>query len=725
MRRLHLLLTSFCRLGDQVGAERWFALRWPRELPPSDVLAWLRHVSVQSKPRIMAIELVASSGKSEYRIGVGERDERDLRRAFASFLPGVLLEPIVCPAFVPTHVETVALTNQVCSLRTDTPERTAQSVASAVHHGGNNYVVIRWTLGRRITPHPVSPQSMSHANESLAHWAARQIVYGNPPERVHERRTVSQKHTEPGITTSIAIGASGKTDTAKGQVHRVCRALGVMATPEVRWRTRRSTPRCFERISPVFPTSVLSVSELMATLAWPLGDSEYPGVHRERSTRQPVPAAVPTSGIVLGDGSHPSTLRPVAIAPQELAMHAHIIGATGTGKSTLLQQMALQLLAARQSVVVIDGKGDLAAELLTRIPATESDVVVIDPTDAAPIGINPLTVDSPEMATDHVMATFRALYGETLGVRTSDVLHASVLTLATAKQPMPMLPYLLSDEGVRRHLVTALGSAALQEFWRWYDALSPGQRQQVTAPVMNKLRPFLLRSAVHATLSQASPRFRLKQLFERPMTVVVSLGSGTLGSETAHLIGSLLLAELWQTAKQQVRIPSEKRRPVRVILDEFQNLLHLPTDLGEALAEARGFNVGLVLAHQHLGQLGAAMRLAVLANARSRVCFQSSLDDARILAGTSERVHPLDIARLGRFEALMSLMANYEVQEFASVSTRPLPAACSDPTAIREASRKRFGVSRQETEAAFAGTLQRLRGMDEKTPVGSKKRRAS
>ena len=137
-----------------------------------------------------------------------------------------------------------------------------------------------------------------------------------------------------------------------------------------------------------------------------------------------------------------------------------------------------------------------------------------------------------------------------------------------------------------------------------------------------------------------------------------------------------------------------------VYADEFQDYVHLPTDMADALAQARGLGVGLTLAHQHLAQLPANLRAAVLANARSRVCFQLAADDAQTMARFSGgQLEPSDFQRLRRYEAYAQLVVGGEVTDFASLRTLPLPAPSSDPQTVRGLSRQRYGRPVDEVEA--------------------------
>ncbi len=142
-----------------------------------------------------------------------------------------------------------------------------------------------------------------------------------------------------------------------------------------------------------------------------------------------------------------------------------------------------------------------------------------------------------------------------------------------------------------------------------------------------------------------------------------------------------------------------------VYLDEFQDYLRLPLDLGDVLAQARGLGVGLTLAHQHLAQLSSDLRAGVLANAGSRVCFRLGQDDASVLARAGRGVTSEDFAGLGRYEAYVNLLTSGERMPWASVRMRPPQPALRPAEQARERSRNRYGQGAAAVESALAELL--------------------
>lgn len=292
------------------------------------------------------------------------------------------------------------------------------------------------------------------------------------------------------------------------------------------------------------------------------------------------------------------------------------------------------------------------------------------------------------------------------GPRTHDILGASLLTLArTPGMSLAALPLLLTDAGFRRRVVPKVADPiGLGPFWSGYEAWSEQERAAAIGPVMNKLRPLLLRPEMRSIIGQTRGSFDLRRVLTERKILLVNLSRGLLGPETSSLLGSLVVSQLWQAVLGRVAIAPERRHPVFVYVDEFQTYLHLPVDLADALAQARGLGVGFALAHQYMHQLGSEMRSAVLANAQSRIAFRLPAEDARLIASGST-LAPDDFQSLGAFECYAQLVAGAAVQPWCSASTLPPGKAFSDAAVVRAASRERYGVDRAEVESELHGLL--------------------
>jgi hypothetical protein len=231
---------------------------------------------------------------------------------------------------------------------------------------------------------------------------------------------------------------------------------------------------------------------------------------------------------------------------------------------------------------------------------------------------------------------------------------------------------------------------------------------------MNKLRTLTTRTSLRLMLGQ-SQGIDLADVFRKRRIVLVPLSKGIVGTETAHLLGSLLMAALWQTTLGRAAVPAEKRRPAWAYLDEFQDVLRLGTDseLADMLAQARGLGLGLTLAHQYLDQLPRQVQAAVLGTARSQMAFQLDHDDARTL---QKRFAPAltaaDLMGLPAYEVAIRPSVNGQTRSPVTGTTLPLGAPLRDSAALANESRQRYGTARADVEAALRARIE--------SPGGSK-----
>jgi hypothetical protein len=707
------------RAADQRSRDRdrvVVRLHFPQALSAEATVAFLRALASLKQPYrpldghdTVVFELAATSQGIEHRLRLPQHRSQFVLAQLRAAVPTIGVEPLApdqATAPVSSGAE-LRLRNSRRPLRTDQPEATAAAILAALQPlGAGEAVVVQW-LAVPTRHHPLrteAPKRRTTATPSvlnLLRWQEEVSVSA----KEHRDKT-----SEPAFSVVGRVGARspvvGRVSALTNRlvaVHHIVQRPGVALVR--RWRPGRwvagqvasgSTPL-------VEFGGVLNARELATVIAWPVGAPRVPGLQTGSSQRLEAPAGLATTGRIIGASSLPGAERPLALSAADSLHHLHLIGPTGVGKSTLLANLALGDLASNRAVVLIDPKGDLVRDVADRLPPErQGNVILVDPTDDRPVGLNLLHAahEAPERTADAVVAIFHRLFASSWGPRTSDVLHAALLTLAEAPgMTLCELPAVLTNDAFRRKLTARIDDQVLLGFWAWYDALSPGDRAATLGPVMNKLRPLLLRRRLRAVIGQADPAWQLDDVLNRGGVLLVNLSRGELGAEAATLLGSVLVAQLWQSIQRRAI-----RLPAMVLIDEFQDVVNLPTDLGEVLAQARGFGVGLTLAHQHLGQLEPRMRASVLANARTKVVFQAAADDAGVLAKQlGGGLGPGDLMGLGAHEAYLAACLGGRVLLPASLRTLPLPSSLGTYEAVRRSSRERFGQDREAVEAAMAG----------------------
>ncbi|MBV9011205.1 MAG: type IV secretion system DNA-binding domain-containing protein [Pseudonocardiales bacterium] len=471
------------------------------------------------------------------------------------------------------------------------------------------------------------------------------------------------------------------------------------------WTARRATRWALPLLRWPF---TLTSPELGALLGL-VSSHDLLGVPGAVARTLPPSPATPTEGLVIAASNHPGTTRTLCLQQQDRLRHLWMIGPTGVGKSTLLANLINYDIRRGYGVIAIDARGDLITDVLARVPDDRADeVIVVDPTTTDhPVGFNPLASPHQELAAGFVLHVLHSIYADSWGPRTADVLRASLLTLAHAhpvcggRYTLCELPELLTNPGFRRRITTQPLPAGVGEFWRWYENLSDRERLHVIAPVLNKLRAFTLSTPLRLLLGQ-SQGLDFTDVFTQRRIVLVPLKKGLLGAETTALIGSLLVAAVWQTTLARADIPADQRHPVWLYADEFQDVVRLPIDMADMLAQARGLGLGLTLAHQYLNQLSPDIKAAVLGTARSQLVFQLEYEDAKYLASRFAPLTVHDLAGLTTFDIALRPCIGGSTLAPVTGHTYPLPAPTRDPAQLAQASRNRYGHPRHQIEAQLA-----------------------
>lgn len=660
----------------------WTRLTLPTPVTPEATQASLQALAgLSGQPRIV-LEAEGNAGMISWRLGADQSVTPRVLAALGVSLPGLRTADAPQSASTPlTQAAGVHLPgHRQRPVQSENVEPVARAVLGALSQArGHERVRLQLILGPRYRPRRLTDIEPDIRRDALAKYAQYRF----------------------GCSLRIAASAA-RPERTRRLIDGVAAALRGLEAPGARLVLRLASVAAVSSArSPFLWPLELSIDELVPMLGWPVApkpDTGLPGVPSRHPVQLAAASVVPRSGLRLGISSLDSA-RPIAIKPPDLLRHLHLLGPTGVGKSTMMGNLALQVIEAGHGAVVIDPKGDLVTDLLGRIPEfRRDDVVVIDPVHPAPVGLAALTPQgqvSADLLADTVLGIIHSLHAKSWGPRTHDILHASLLTLARrGDASLVMVPLLLTNQGFRRSVTQGVVKAdplGLGSFWGWYEALSDSEREHAIAPLMNKLRPILLRPGMRAVLGQRRPRFDLSDVFTKRRIVLVSLSKGTLGPEAAQLLGSLVVGALWQAALGRAAVTQSQRRPSFVFIDEVQEYLRLPGDLGDALAQARGLGVGFVLAHQHLGQLRPSVREAVLANARSRIAFQLSARDARDLTTKTGPLAPEDFAALPKFGAYAQLHIDGAQAPWFSLATQPLPPATQDAAAVKERSRQQYG----------------------------------
>jgi hypothetical protein len=702
----------------------WRQLFWQRPLDPVRVADLLRQWAAdQRSPQLLLESRLGPSG-AKYLLAAS-RGMADAVLTPLRGLPNVTLRRVETTRIPVITAGHLTANTRHRPLRLNDPESIVRAIlATSLRVKDGEQLVAQLMLGPRRIPQAVPNASPSSVIQPW--WSVAWMGNGGQIDG-EKRQALRTKVSDFGFACTIRLGVTAATpERRKALLLGLLAAVRVSEAPGVQLHLHREPAhRLNEARTPWHWPLRLGVPELVGLSAWPLGDDDLPGQPAAHPKLLPPPPGTTGTKRIIADVAVPGSDLTLTLPVDRALHHLHVIGPTGVGKSTLLANLIGQDVAAGHSVVVIEPKGDLVDDVLARVGHDRHDeVVILDPNDAEPVGINPLdsTGRRPEIVADNLLTTFKGLYGKNIGPRSADILYAALLTLAQRRDvSLATLPLLLTHPGVRRSLTAGIRDPlTLEPFWATFEHWTEAERAAAIAPVMNKLRP-LLRPGLRGVLGQRQPRFRISDVFTQRKLFFVPLRRGVIGADAAGLLGSLVVADLWQAIQARSAVPIKHRHPVMIYIDEAQNYLNLPTDLGDALAQARGYGVGFTIAHQFLEQFPREIRAAVLANARSRVAFQLAHDDARVLERGHSELAATDFETLGRFELYASLFARGSVTPYASGRSRALPPATTDVAALKQRSREYWGQPLDAVEAGFGDMLTDLE--QDLGPTGRRPRR--
>jgi energy-coupling factor transporter ATP-binding protein EcfA2 len=603
-------------------------------------------------------------------------------------------------------VKQLKISRPVLSLKTDIALSVIRAgLAAMVSSHNKEETVLQIVFGPSFAPSNVA----TRLPNPHAPWF--QILFGNVGQASPESRSsIKEKAQQHGFCAAIRIGSSGKNSFSR--IYDILSALKTLESAGVRISAQheKATSINEAHVPWSFPLR-LSVKELAHFLLLPAGEEELAGTAGLHPKALPPPewyknpASSQSRTFAVSTGI--ANQVQLSISPKDSLEHTILLGPTGTGKSTTMLHLALADINAGRSVLLIDPKTDLVNDILASMPDSRRDeVVVIDPSDPCPVGFNPLAFKNyrnPTLIADAVLAVLKEIFADSWGIRTQDILSGALLTLAkTDGASLILLPALLTDDAFRHKITRGLDDKiGLEPFWSAYEAMGAAERAQTIAPVMNKLRQFLLRPGLRNILGQTQPKFSLSDLFYKRRIVLVPLNKGLIGAESARLLGSLIVGLTWTLALSRASISPERRHIVSVFIDELQDYLSLPTDLSDALAQARGLGLGITMAHQYRDQLPPKIRAGIDANARNKIIFGLNSSDAKNMAAMAPELEARDFMNLPRYQIYTTFQSAGKNTGWVQGQTLPPPPVLRLAAELKARSMTIYGIPVEEVEREY------------------------
>ncbi len=679
----------------------WTRIHLPRPLDVTKVAAVLLAFAADLGSPDIVLELRADSDGVYHLFGCRAEAVQALKRLLRDHLPGIMFQ--AAPDRTPVaEASRMRLRPPQMPLRTDNSVDVARALLSAAgtRLQFGETVVVQIVLGRRRPPRTIHHSPLS---PTAPWWSA--LVGGARPASPDERQMLRVRAEDAGFDATVRVGARGvdpqRTRRLMVSLHSALfTAKGVGArmeflrtAPEVVAKAGRPRRWSFE----------LACAELVGLVGWPLGDDDYPGMPALHPKPLRPASSVHTGDRVFAISIAPGDDRRVGVSATDALLHTVAYGPTNSGKSTVMLACSLADAAAGRPIAVLDPKRQLIDDILARMPAHRlDDVVVLDVSQDNPIGFNPLDVGDrdPDVVVDGIMSVFGGLFADGFGPRTLDIFSGTLRSLARASvvtgvpATLADVPRMLTDTAFRGSVLAHVRSdEGLAGFWAWYEGQSPAAQHAAISAPLNKLRQLLLRPALMRMLDQRDARFRIRDIWRKNAIVLVPLNEALIGSGTTEILGSLIVASLYDAVQERASERTPVKRPGFIYIDEAPRFLHLSASLADAFALSRSMGVGWFAAAQFAQQFPTELRSAIDMNARTKIVFGTEYQDATHFAKGSKELAAEDFMALDRFQAYANLVANGRPSGWALVQTLPPVAPSIRPERVIAHSQARWAAT--------------------------------
>ena len=350
-------------------------------------------------------------------------------------------------------------------------------------------------------------------------------------------------------------------------------------------------------------------------------------------------------------------MTPFGMTQKDRLLHLYVIGQTGTGKSTLLQNLAWQDAHQGNGFCLIDPHGDLAESLHNQIEVDHLYWDVADPT--CPLGYNPLTRVSEHyrpLVASGLIETLKKQWPDAWGARMEHLLRYAVLALLEQPQAdLRDLMKLFVYKGFRRQVTEAITDPQVRFFWKYeFPAMNYQTSADGVSPLANKIGAFLAHPTVRTALCEPRQPLRFRSIMDSGQMLIVNLAKGRLGTDMSNIMGGLITSSIMQAAFTRHGLPELSRRPFFLYVDEFHNLT--TKSFAGLLSEARKYGLGLVLAHQHLSQTDHEVRDAILGNVGTMIVYRVGANDAPLFERVLQPFSANDLQNQPNYRASVWLM---------------------------------------------------------------------
>ena len=538
------------------------------------------------------------------------------------------------------------------------------------------------------------------------------------------------KNKSQGLRVGIRIVASASTLSRAQAIITTIKSsfnqFSLIGSNSIAWKDTK-TARLFEfcqffsfRTREQGTEMLLSIDELATIFHFPVGLITAPELKEATGSTAPAPSSMQKNGVLLGTNTYRGQTTEVYLSPEDRLRHCYVIGQTGTGKTTILKNMAIQDIKNGHGLCFIDPHGYDLNDILANIPPERmDDVIYFDPAyTARPMGLNMLEhdVNFPEQkifVVNELLAIFNKLFDMKVAggpAFEQYFRNSALLVMEDPESGSTLLEIgrVLSDKAFRDLKLSRCKNPIIKQFWENAERTTGEQSLANFVPyITNKFDIFISNDIMRPVISQQKSVLNFRDIMDNKKILLVNLSKGRLGDINSHLIGLVLVGKLTMAALSRADVLGKQAvNDFYLYIDEFQNVT---TDsIATILSEARKYRLGLTVAHQFIEQLEEKIKNAVFGNVGSMIIYRVSPENANVFEAQLAPVFtPADILKLENFNAYAKILVNGVPEKAFNLRIPPPPPGNLELSEkIKELSYLKFGRPRDEVEAEVMARYQ-------------------
>lgn len=418
-------------------------------------------------------------------------------------------------------------------------------------------------------------------------------------------------------------------------------------------------------------------------------------------------AKIPTHPDItfLGETNFRHARQRFGIKTDDRRRHIYLIGKTGMGKSTVLENMVIQDIYNNRGLALVDPHGDLVEKVLKFIPNNRiNDVIYFNPSDIEhPIAFNVLEKVEPQyrhLVASGLVGVFKKIWAESWGPRLEYLLRNAILALLDYQDSTLLgIPRMLVDTTFRKKVIAKIQDPVVKAFW--VDEFSKYNQQFLTeaiSPIQNKVGQFLSSSLIRNIVGQVKSSIDIRQVMDEGKILLLNLSKGRIGEDNSALLGAMMITKIQLAAMSRVDIPEHTRKDFFLYVDEFQNFA--TESFANILSEARKYRLDLTIAHQYVEQLGDVVKAAVFGNVGTMILFRvGGTDAAELVKEFEPHYTEEDLVNLPKYNFYTKLMIDGVASSpFSATGLPPFSGNTGNTQKVITVSRERYSSTREDVE---------------------------